>query len=336
MLKRLIAISVILGFFVFEAYVILVQREGDSPLPPLFGNFEHVRLNLVQAPKKKEFSFAIVGDIKSVGTFERIAEELQKTQIDFLVLLGDCTYDGSEAAHRFFHAEVTEEYRFPFPVFYVVGNHDVSSKRFSISRFEETYGPSIFSFEYQGCLFIVLRIMDKPFLNEESIAFLEKILTQHPEKYRKRFAFMHIPPEIPGYYKARKFDSSERVVSLLDKLRIDYAFAGDFHGYARTTIGHTTYIISGGGGSRLSKKYSPQFHHAIMITVSEGSVSERIIPASTSYDIEDLLEKLAFVTIYPWMSAHPFVAGILNICVLLIFIYLVHPFLKKWLEGKIC
>jgi hypothetical protein len=152
----------------------VVQREGHSPLPARFGNFPANRAALEGQTEKDAFAFAVVGDTKSVGTFERIAEDLKRRPLDFAVLLGDCSYDGTEEKHRYFRAECAEEYAMPFPVFYVVGNHDVSPDGFPVSRFEQDYGPSIFSFEYQQCLFIVLRILNPPFSNEESIEFLRR------------------------------------------------------------------------------------------------------------------------------------------------------------------
>lgn len=116
----------------------MVQKEGDSPLPPLFGNFPSTRAILENAPPKKEFTFAVVGDTKSVGTFESITKELRNTRFDFAVLLGNCSYGGTEEKHRYFRAECSDEYVLPFPVFYVAGNRDISYFDFPVSRFLAT------------------------------------------------------------------------------------------------------------------------------------------------------------------------------------------------------
>jgi hypothetical protein len=325
----LTVVLVILTLFVFELYVLIVQSEGDSPLPPLFGNFPRVRAILEKQPGKEEFLFAVVGDTQSTGTFERIVEELRKAPLDFAVLLGDCSYKGTESHHRYFRAECAEEYALPFPVFYVVGNHDVSVDEFPISRFEEVYGPSIFSFEYQGCLFLVLRILNKPFSNEESIEFLRSHLKREPGKYRKRFVFMHIPPRISPDFKARQFAESEELVTLLDELDIDYVFTGDYHGYARVRLGNTTYIVSGGGGGHLDHDFFPQFHHAVVLRVGKDFISERIIPVSRDNDFEDRLEKLAITEVYPWVSQNWVGALVLNAVMLLVLIGFVRALLKN-------
>jgi hypothetical protein len=91
----------------------------------------------------EDFTFAVVGDTRSIGTFELFTAELRKLPLDFAVLLDDCSYGGTEDHHRYFRAECAEEYAMPFPILYVVGNHDVSPDGFPINRFEEVYGPSI-------------------------------------------------------------------------------------------------------------------------------------------------------------------------------------------------
>jgi len=311
----------ILATMAFEVYAVWVQREGGLPLPPHFGNFPRVRAPLENAPRKAEFSFAVVGDTKSMGTFERISEELRELPLDFAVLLGYCSYAGTERDHRYFRAEAADEYTLPYPVFYVVGNHDVSPDEFTVARFEEDYGPSIFRFEYQGCLFIVLRVLNPPFTNEDSIAFLEQLAAEGIGHYRRRFVFMHIPPAISDDFRARKYTESPDIVDLFDRLDIDYVFAGDFHGYARVELRGTTYIVTGGGGAHLADyRDRPQFHHALVMRIAEDSVHESIVYMPPHEELEDRAERLAIAEIYPWLRGHPLAAGLINAAILAVLI----------------
>jgi hypothetical protein len=292
-LRFAIAVAVA-ATFLLEGYSLIVQSEGDSPLPANFGNFEANVAALQRQPHKEEFTFAVMGDTKSIGTFERLSEELRKLPLDFLVLLGDVAYDGTEEAHRYLRAELPE-YAQPFPVFYVVGNHDVSPERFPISRFEQLYGPSIFSFEYQTSLFVVLRILEEPFSNDESITFLTRLKETRRGKYQRIFVFMHIPPPVSPHFIARRYPDHEKLVTLLDELGVDYVFAGDFHGYARVKLRNTTYIVSGGGGARLNEKLGKQFHHALVVRVGRDSVSERFVHVDSNHHVEDFFERAAII-----------------------------------------
>lgn len=324
---RITAILLFGLFFGFEIYTLVIQREGDSPLPPLFGNFLENRAGLESVTEAGEFAFAVVGDTKSVGTFERIAEELRKTPMDFAVLLGDCSYGGTEDKHRYFRAECAEEYALPFPVFYVVGNHDVSLENFPIKRFEEVYGPSIFSFEHRQCLFIVLRTLNAPFTNEDSLAFLAKFRDVDLSKYIHTFVFIHIPPPVSSVFEARRFGEADELVSLFDELGVDYVFAGDFHGYAEAKSGQTTYIITGGGGAHLAEKPGKQFHHATVISVNPKSVGKRIVAVPSATDLEDRLEKLSITEVWPWMRRNPIWAiGLNAVAIAICFFMFAVPF----------
>ena len=93
--------------FAFEVYVLSIDYfEGETLLPANFGNHPNVVGKLTGQEKKASFRFAVVGDTKSIGTFERIAEELRTVPLDFAVLLGDVAYDGTEAYHRWLRAEI--------------------------------------------------------------------------------------------------------------------------------------------------------------------------------------------------------------------------------------
>lgn len=333
-LLRIVAAVILGAALVFQGYAIVVQRAGHLPLPPFFGNFPANRAVLEGQSKKDEFSFAVVGDSRSVATFERIAEDLRGMPLDFAVFLGDISHSGTEEYHRYFRAECAEEYALPYPVFYVVGNHDVSTDRFPISRFEQDYGPSIFSFEYQQCLFIVLRILPAPFSNEESIQFLREFSEVPQQEYRYRFVFLHIPPPISSDFVARSFREHEQIVQLFDKVGVDYVFAGDYHGYARTKLRDTTYIVSGGGGAPLKEVKGRQFHHALVIRVGKDFVSERFVHVPRVYDLEDRLEKLAIVEVWPWMAKHKALTILIDILVIMLLWVLLRPVVPAVLAGK--
>jgi hypothetical protein len=70
----MVTFVLVAGFFAFELYVISARQGSDKPLPPNFGNFIKNRESLEKQPDKESFSFAVIGDTRSIGTFERLAE----------------------------------------------------------------------------------------------------------------------------------------------------------------------------------------------------------------------------------------------------------------------
>ena len=326
----LVLFVAILYVLVVEAYAIVtVHTVGNAVLPSTFGNFERVRALLADDEDPEQFSFAVAGDIKGTGTFERLAGFLKAEPISFLVLLGDCVCNGRPEYHQYFRAELAEELPMSCPTFYVVGNHDVSDDEFPISRFEATYGPSNFSFEYRGCLFIVLRILQLPrYSTKESLDFLESTLSARRRDCNKVFIFMHIPPPVSTDFAARLFENTDRFLALCDRYKVDYVIAGDYHGYARVQRNDTTYLITGGGGSRL-EKVPGNFHHVILITVNGRGVSERILSTEKAEELEDIIECWAIADVYPWMKKHMWITILMNIGVICGGIFLVRRFPKR-------
>jgi hypothetical protein len=328
---RLLLSFILAVVLFFEVYtLVVVYTEGNAPLPATFGNFERVRRLLTSAEQREEFSFCVVGDTKGgQETFEDIRKKLKDEPISFMVLLGDCVRKGTEGYHRFLRGEWTQELSSPFPVFYVVGNHDVDREKFPISRFEEIYGPTIFSFDYQGCLFIVLRILNKPYPTRESLEFLDSLLSTRRHDYRKIFIFMHIPPPVSSDFTARRFENEKEFVALFERYRVDYVIAGDYHGHARIQIKDTVFLVTGGGGAHLERGKFGKFHHAVVITVGPDWVSERILYVNRMKNIEDRAEELALAEVNPWMEKNWPVAILLNGGILGILFWVFRGFLRN-------
>jgi len=309
-----LAACALLGAFVLEAYAVFIDHaEGGLPLPATFGNFERVRALLLDDGSSEPFSFAVVGDTRGKATFERICENLRRERLAFMVILGDLARDATPGEHRYLRAELADELTMSCPMFYVVGNHDVDPEEFPVDRFEKTYGPTNFAFSCHRCLFVVLRILDHPYSTTESIAFLEDVLSAKGRDHRKVFVFMHIPPPILFDVSARQFEHPEQLLDVFEKHSVDYVIAGDFHGYARTERKGTTYLVTGGGGAHLKPALFGRFHHALVLRVDGGSVSERIMQIEADEDLEDAMERFAIADLCPRLQRHPLLAGLLNL-----------------------
>jgi hypothetical protein len=321
---RWIVVVIIVAAFSLQGYALIVRHRGDSRLPEKFGNFPSNRAALESTPAKESFAFAVAGDTNSIGTFERLSKMLRKMPLDFLVLVGDASFGPTPDEHRFLRAEWAKELRMPFPTFYAVGNRDVGPE-FPIERFEQSYGPSNFSFEYQNCLFIVLRMLQEPFSNTDSLEFLRKFRAEPLDKYRRRFVFVHIPPPVTPVYKTRAVPEGDELVALFDELKIDTVFSGHYHAYGRVRRAATNYIITGGGGDHLSKTPPGQFHHALIVRVAPDSVEEQLISVPETNDLEDRLEKSAITERWPMMRDNRKIIGAVDALGLFILIVCLIP-----------
>ena len=67
-----------------QAYAVLETNAArHTPMPNNFGNFSKVREMLPAASDDLPFTFVIVGDTRSVGTFERLAEDIDSVDPAF-------------------------------------------------------------------------------------------------------------------------------------------------------------------------------------------------------------------------------------------------------------
>lgn len=311
-------ICVFLTILGLEVYVlVLAYGEDDAALPTKFGNFERVRALLKDDKESVEFRFAAIGDIRGHGKFEQIFEELEDEPLSFMFLLGDSVRSGTPERHRWLRTRWAK-LNPAFPVFYVVGNHDVRRDNFPIEKFEEAYGPANFWFGYKGCLFIALRAIKKPSI-EEALAFLKSVLESQRNSYGRVFVFMHIPPISPPEFSERNVKRSDEFIALFDRFRVDYVISGHHHRYGRIKLGNTVYLITGGGGSDLEEYKFGRFHHAVVIKVGPNFISEDIVPVDAKDSAMDGLRRFALAETRPWVDNHLVLflflnAGILACC----------------------
>ncbi|HRU04390.1 MAG TPA: metallophosphoesterase [Candidatus Brocadiia bacterium] len=275
---------------------------GIWRMPGNLGNWDRTRAMLPAGPSEEPFFFAVAGDASGHATFEGLFGRLKRERLAFLALLGDCARNGSEGDHRFLQ-RLWWRRRPPFPVFYAVGNHDVDPQRFPVTRFEEVYGPTNFTFEYRGCLFVVLRALPLPrYSTEGTIAFLKALADKGRAGYRRVFVFMHVPPDVSGEWKARPLENGARLAELFEKLGVDYVFTGDYHGLARANVRGVNYVVTGGGGSRLKAASYGRFHHAVVVGVGPDWVSERVIAGEARSDWTLAAVELWMARVEPWLG----------------------------------
>lgn len=313
----------LVGLYVFavgmQIYACVVTYTArQTQFPKNFGNFESVRAALPASDAKKPFTFVIVGDTRSTGTFKGLTEDINKAEPVFIVILGDWVNGGSMDQHADFKQK-SAEYDFSCPVFFTPGNHDVDPEKYPMASFEKEYGPRNFSFVFNDNIFIFISHLDKRFPNHESLKYLRSLDQKTLAAYRNRFVFMHIPPWVSPDIKERHTRDEKELMQIFEDLNIDYAVAADFHGYNRTRLRGVEYIITGGGGGRLHESQGRQFHHAIALTVGTDMVSERIIPASARFNFKEWIDRSSIVYIGPFLFDNYFISILGNILFIITF-----------------
>jgi len=291
--------------FCVEIYVLVTGTfTRGGPPPAFFGNSRKTMERLPPVAPGETFSFAVAGDTRGFGTFARLCSTLRKMPLSFMILLGDCVHRPKPDEHAYFLRKLHGPLRVPFPVFYVVGNRDVNASCYSLSKWEKTYGPSLFSFEYGGALFVFLDVRN-PSLPSTSITYLEHILKNKRARNRYAFVFMHRPVSWPSSFGIKGgFRGESQIQELCARYKVTYVISGDYHGYIRSRKGNTVYIITGAGGAPLHDPFL-HTHHALIITVSPHGIYERFVSTPRHASWKDVIDYTAVTVVFPMIKTHP-------------------------------
>ncbi|HPD46614.1 MAG TPA: metallophosphoesterase [Anaerohalosphaeraceae bacterium] len=323
-------------FFAWEIHALVIaHRQRAAGLPDNYGNFDHVLRSIEKRPHEEPFSFAVVGDPHCSSTFVRMCARLRQEPLSFIVIVGDFSKRCRRPYHDFFQYQCNHTYGLSVPVLLVPGNRDVDYKHsygsdISLDEFAAMYGPPNFAFEHGGCLFIGLCIFPLPASSEEGLNFLEATLAARRDKNKNVFVFLHPPAMFKAGIPAGYFQDCPRFVDIVKRYRVDYVIAGHHHVYNAVEWAGTNYLVTGGGGAPLKETQSfGGLHHAVVFTVSRGSISQRAVLVRRRYIPADGLARLSLVKLYPVLSRHPVDTAILNVAVLLLAAPAITAYLPK-------
>lgn len=257
---------------------------------------------------ERPLSFAVVGDSHGSAVFNEILKKLKEEKLDFIVHLGDFAPAPDERGHRLFMAQVKENLgpQAP-PILLVMGNHDVD-RGFPVQAFEELYGPSTYSFQVGGNLFLVVRNCLPRSLRDRAEAAtkgwgheVRRTLQERGGSAKRIFLFMHAPPLDPlaGIQGSR----ARRFRSAWGDLGVDYLVAGHLHQYSRMKMGSSVLLISGGGGGTLRSVRSGRFHHAVIMRLDGDRITEELVTVRDPWEaIPWRLRRRTVVGIYRLLS----------------------------------
>ncbi|MEO8534304.1 MAG: calcineurin-like phosphoesterase family protein, partial [Flavobacterium sp.] len=164
---------------------------------PLIPNIENKNLKVVLLG---DTQVDVMDDIHHVGKL--VTEELMDKDIDFIVPLGDLSFDNL----TIFKPLSETLGLIGAPVFYTIGNHDLNFREAAFEdrdkSFESIFGPSYYAFEYGDQLFLVLNniypVNEKGYtgrLDETQKQFISNLIAVKKDNFDSIHLFMHIPLE---------------------------------------------------------------------------------------------------------------------------------------------
>ena len=221
-------------------------------------------------PPENGFRFAVFGDVQ-IGTawVPRLMEGLRSHKpVDFIIQTGDIVVD-SDAGHYRLLLGALARSGLSRPMFVVPGNHDVLEGDGEF--FRRYFGSKRSWFERGGALFILLDNSLGPFTDEQC-AWLDSVLAERGAGAERVFLFMHGQPNYwRGDDRGPVAHLYKRFNEILEEYKIDYVFAGNWHGYHKGERDGTIFVVNGRGGS--GSKLVPCYY--TIVEVDEQGVSDR-------------------------------------------------------------
>jgi outer membrane protein assembly factor BamB/predicted phosphohydrolase len=177
--------------------------------------------------------FAVLTDLHvSPGTaneraLSRIVDEINASDIPFVVITGDITNQGSNAElandKRLFS-------RFRKPYYLIPGNHETTWSQSAVREYYRLFGSDRFFFKHDNLLFVGYNTgpymkMGDGHVKHEDLLWLDSILTKESVKGTRLLAFAHYP------LVENDMGNASEVVSVLKKHDAIVSFCGHGHAY---------------------------------------------------------------------------------------------------------
>ncbi len=216
------------------------------------------------------FVFVVIGDTRDNDkVFLSLLDKTKSFDPLFIVNVGDFVNSGTTKQYDHYSQSVAD---FGIPILNVAGNHDVKSGK---SVFQRYIGNLNWYFDYGAYRFIALDNSTGVF-TKEAEAFAGKYITSE----KTCFVFFHCPPPyerwaVHSMSGTMKTARTAAIISKIEEGKSAAVFMGHLHMYDENKIGGVPYIISGGGGAELNKKYGfgiPE-HGFVIVRVSGEGIS---------------------------------------------------------------
>ncbi|MBD3289405.1 hypothetical protein GF337_11435 [candidate division KSB1 bacterium] len=267
-----------------------------------------------ESPNDTAFSFILYGDNQTnFLTHRDIVSAFQQHTFDFIISVGDVVQRGhsSDWNTEFFNPLAPAiKYK---PVYAAIGNHELNARYFyDYYSTPDSSHENYYSFSYENCFFIFIdnpinAYPDKKFYTDISPGSPQYswLVSQLASESARTADWLIVCGHIPCYnvsHPAPYPNNMKYLVPLFEKYGVDIYFAGHNHNYQRGFANGVTYIVSGGGGGKLSERkiYTNDIitvmhrkHHYCKIDVLGKELS------FTMYDIKNqALDKLQLTSRY--------------------------------------
>jgi len=230
------------------------------------------------------FSFAVFGDVAGAESlfatrrggffmFRALARALNESSPAFAVSLGDLAREASPFAYRRLRRLLRKIFA---PLAVTPGNHDVFlGNVYDAAHFHRLFGADNCAFDAGPVRFVLLNNAFG-FVSEAQFEWLARVLS---EGRPFTLVFCHKPvfeQRSDVFYAMETREHAQRLHELFCARGVTAVFSGHIHSLLHERRDGVTYIISGGGGSKLTS--ADDRYHYLLVDVSAQEVVVRALP----------------------------------------------------------
>lgn len=231
---------------------------------------------------KKPFRFVAVGDMGTGGDAEKaIAQRMTEVPFDLVVLLGDIAYETGTATQLQdnFFAIYANILRYA-PAFPTIGNHERLTRQ-GAPYFDAFVLPDperYYSFDWGDVHFVAIDTTQR---NSAQVEWLKQDLAK--TKQRWKIVFGH-HPMYTNSLRGPQTWIRRAYAKIFTDYKVDIVLTGHEHQYERFRVGGVNYVISGGGGGRLTHFFGLYYslkkatrHHFLSFEVAQDTLTMKAI-----------------------------------------------------------
>ena len=228
-------------------------------------------------PDQTQFRFAVIGDTQTYhAQHKAVIGQVLKAEPDWFIHLGDMIEHGESAGQWDDFFGIAAPLLATAPSITTIGNHQRDNANY-YNAFHLPGNEHWYSFSYGNARFICLEgdgyPEGAPLYTPEELAWLEAELAGSTSPWL--LVFQH-----RAVFSSAAEDSTETgmrktLQPLFERYGVDVLLSGHKHNYERLLVSGITYIVSGGGGGRLTALGQPEpgsqtatlAHHFVLFEV---------------------------------------------------------------------
>lgn len=231
---------------------------------------------------KNPVELVVVGDTGTAGDAQKaIAQRMTEVGFDLILFLGDIAYEKGSATQlqRKFFDVYSNILRY-VPSFPTIGNHERRTKEGQpyFDAFVLPEPERYYSFDWGDVHFVAI---DTTHRDTAQVEWLKQDLAK--TKQRWKVVFGHHPMYTNSLRGAQLWIRRAYAKIFTDH-KVDLVLTGHEHQYERFRVGGVNYVVTGGGGGRLTRFFGLHYslkkatvHHFLHLSVTQDTLTMKAI-----------------------------------------------------------